>query len=684
MFPIRRLMLRTALTAAVTGSALATTALSAGPLPPKDQRAGPPKTLNTPRTFPEIKTRADWQARVKEIREHILVNCGLWPNPRKTPLNAVISGRVERDGYSVENVRMETMPGVYLAGNLYRPLGRGPGPFPGVLNPHGHWRNGRLEDQPLGSIAARCISFARQGMVAFSYDMVGYTDTLQVSHKFAADPTNQLWHISLMGLQLWNSIRALDFVASLPDVDRTRLGCTGESGGGTQTFMLGAVDLRLTAQAPVVMVSHSMQGGCLCENAPGLRVDYSNMEFAAAAAPRPQILVGATGDWTKATLTVEGPAIAGIYRLFNAQDRLRYVRFDYDHNYNQTSREAVYEWFGQWILRHENPASLKETAYKKEPDAALRVWPDGKLPADALDEPRLIASLIRQAQGNLAAVWPGDADTLKRFKQMAEPLWRHSLQLERPEKNLLVETNEPAAREGFSEIRFAIGREGRGDRLPVVLLKPAAAKTEMALVLAHPEGAAAFLREGQPAGLAEALLKKGFPVLLFDAFLTGSLADATALKTRKPFENHFTTYNRTDLQERVQDLLTVCAFARTHLKMRRVVLCGQERAGLWTLLAAPAADAVAANAGGLDLGTDAPLMEPDLFAPGLRRMGAFEGAVALAAPNPVLAHNVGTVFKDDLARTAFAAAGAEAALRMEPAVLEDEKIVAWAGALQWK
>ncbi len=118
------------------------------------------------------------------------------------------------------------------------------------------------------------------------------TEQFPLRHRrFATNQVNLLWNISLMGLQTWNSIRALDFLESLPDVDRKRLACTGASGGGTQTFMLGAVEDRLAAQAPVVMVSHTMQGGCLCENAPGLRVEYSNMEIAAAAAPRPQILV---------------------------------------------------------------------------------------------------------------------------------------------------------------------------------------------------------------------------------------------------------------------------------------------------------------------------------------------------------------------------------------------------------
>src|SRR5437773_11706280 len=112
--------------------------------------------------------------------------------------------------------------------------------------------------------------------------------------------------------------------------------------------MLGAVDDRLAAQAPIVMVSHSMQGGCSCENAPGLRVDYSNMDIAAVPAPRRQILVAATGDWTKMTLTVEGPAVGGIYTLLDAADRLRYVRFAFNHNYDQTSRESVSEWSVKW------------------------------------------------------------------------------------------------------------------------------------------------------------------------------------------------------------------------------------------------------------------------------------------------------------------------------------------------
>ena len=404
--------------------------------------AQPPavKTLNTPREFPKIDSRKEWQARAKEIREHVLVSCGLWPMPEKTPVMANVFGKVERDGYSIEKVYIETLPGFYLGGNLYRPLGRGKGPFPAILNPHGHWKEGRLGDTKDGSTSGRCISFARQGMIAFCYDMVGYNDTVfgdysgatpqnhyQRHHSFATGKDNLLWNISLMGLQTWNSIRALDFIASLPDADTRRLACTGESGGGTQTFMLGSVEDRLAAQAPIVMVSHTMQGGCQCENAPGLRVEYSNMEIAAAAATRPQILVAATGDWTKDTPTVEGPAIENIYQLFNAGDKFHYVRFDFGHNYNQTSREAVYAWFGKWLLKNNNPDSLKEPPFKKEADADLWVFPDGKLPDGAATEAQIIESLKNRHRAQWDSLVVRSRGDFQKFKRVIEPAWRHTL-----------------------------------------------------------------------------------------------------------------------------------------------------------------------------------------------------------------------------------------------------------------
>src|SRR5438046_1187220 len=181
--------------AAVLLAACAYSAVAVGSLPAKDERATPPQMLDTLRTFPEINSRAEWETRAKEIREEILVSCGLWTMPAKTPLQAEVFDRLERDGYSIEKVYFQSYPGFYVTGNLYRPLGKGKGPFPGILNPHGHWPKGRLTDTKDGSTAARCISFARMGMVAFSWDMVGYNDSMQLGphRQIATNRTNLLW-----------------------------------------------------------------------------------------------------------------------------------------------------------------------------------------------------------------------------------------------------------------------------------------------------------------------------------------------------------------------------------------------------------------------------------------------------------------------------------------------------------
>ena len=154
--------------------------------------------------------------------------------------------------------------------------------------------------------------------MVFTYDMVGYNDSRQLPHTFGGQREN-LWGLSLAGLQLWNSIRALDFLQSLPLRRRaTRIGVTGASGGGTQTFLLAAVDDRVAVAAPVNMISLHMQGGCLCENQPGLRLDTTNVEIAATIAPRPLLMVSATGDWTTNTMELEYPAVRALYALFDA------------------------------------------------------------------------------------------------------------------------------------------------------------------------------------------------------------------------------------------------------------------------------------------------------------------------------------------------------------------------------
>ena len=170
-------------------------------------------------------------------------------------------------------------------------------------------------------------------------------DSKQFDHDFG-EVEHELWGVSLLGLQLWNSIRSIDFLQSLPDVDSDQIGCTGASGGASQTFLLGAVDDRLKVSAPVSMVSSYMQGGCKCENAPYLRINgTTNIEIAAMFAPKPMLITGNTGDWTDNIPNLEFPYIQNIYSLYGAEEKSEYFYIKAEHNYNKATRETVYNWF---------------------------------------------------------------------------------------------------------------------------------------------------------------------------------------------------------------------------------------------------------------------------------------------------------------------------------------------------
>ncbi len=671
-------------------------------LPATDQRAiGAPHTLDTLRAFPKLANLAEWEARRTAIREQILVSCGLWPLPPKTPLRARVFGKVVRDGYSIEKVYFQTYPGFYLAGNLYRPLSASAAAHPGVLIAHGHWEVGRMADGPDGSIPARAITFARQGYVAFTFDMVGYNDTRQVTHRvWANDRRHWLWGVSEMGLQTWNCVRALDFLSSLSDVNKSRLAITGESGGGTQTMLLGAIDDRLAAVGPCVMVSHSMQGGCLCENAPGLRVDYSNMEIAACAAPKPQIMVGATGDWTRTMMTVEGPGVASVYQLYAKPGNLDYVIFPFNHNINQTSREAVYDFFGKVLIHETDASKLKEPPYKMETAADLRVFPDNApLPSDAKTPQMLTDSLILLGQTEVQRRKPYDRRSLTLFQKTFLPAWQRTLAVETPDvSHLIAEETTTQAETGFTRSTLHLGRADRGDNIPALLFLPTTATKSReesdsgakgksqkldAVVLVNPNGKAAFLdaATGAPGPLVKSLLAQGQTVLLLDTFLTGEHASAEALAARqRPFGEFFDTYNRTNLQERVQDILTSIAYLRTRAGIASVGVAGQGQAGLWALLAAPAADAVAADCDRTDLTTDDALLTEDLYAPGLRRLGDFHTTAVLAAPHPLLLHNTGDKFAAATwIQDVYASLGAVPALHTDTHPTTDAGLADWLG-----
>ena len=384
---------------------MVTLSVSAGPA----ARQSPYRTLNDTFDPPRYASVDDWKQRVAWLRDHIFATAGLLPEPERTPLSPVVFDEVKRADYTVAKAYFESLPGFYVTGNLYRPAG--PGPFPAILSPHGHWPYGRLENSELASVPGRAINLARQGFVVFTYDMVGYNDSRQLPHRTFGGRREKLWGLTVSGLQLWNGIRALDFLETLPYVRRDAIGVTGASGGGTQTFMLAAVDDRVAVAAPVNMISLHMQGGCVCENQPGLRLETTNVEIAGMIAPRPLLMVSATGDWTKNTMELEYPAVKRIYALAGAEDRVEGVRFKADHNYNRDSREAMYAFMGRWLQKAPGGERRAERDFTPEMPQDLLVFHGRAMPAGAVTASQLTENWIRAAQRQRASA---PAETLQR------------------------------------------------------------------------------------------------------------------------------------------------------------------------------------------------------------------------------------------------------------------------------
>jgi uncharacterized protein len=292
-----------------------------------------------------LSSKKSWEDHADSIKKQILKGMELEIFPVRTPLNPKSKSKKLLNGYSVEAIVFESMPGFFVTGNLYRPLGKfKKKSLAVILSPHGHSAN--LENGPRFSanMQLRCASLAKMGAIVLSYDMVGYGESIQLPHKYE----------KVMIFQTWNSIRAVDFLLTLPEADPKRIAVTGESGGGTQTFLLTALDNRIKVSVPVVMVSAHFFGGCSCESGmpihrTGNKV-FSNAEIACLAAPRPMLLISDGKDWTKNTETVEYPFAKTVYKLYGSDNLVENAHLkDEGHDYGKSKRLAAYAFLAKHL-----------------------------------------------------------------------------------------------------------------------------------------------------------------------------------------------------------------------------------------------------------------------------------------------------------------------------------------------
>ncbi len=329
--------------------------------------------------------KASWEKRAKVIREHILKGMQWDKMPKiEGHFNPIINHTRKMDGYIVENIAIESFPGFYITGNLYRPLDSG-GKHPAILSAHGHWKRPGNYGRYRADMQKRCAAFAKMGAVVFAYDMVGYGESTQVTHKIP---------IALL-LQTWNSKRVLDYLLSRDDVDPENIGMTGASGGATQTFILGAIDDRIKASAPVVQISAHFFGGCVCESGmpihKGKNFQTNNVEIAALFAPRPMIMISDGGDWTRNTPRVEFPYVKRVYEVYDAANKVYNVHLVLErHGYGFSKRKAVYGFFRQYIGLKDYLPYKDDDLYSEDfvtilPEDSLKVFDENTpMPKDAL------------------------------------------------------------------------------------------------------------------------------------------------------------------------------------------------------------------------------------------------------------------------------------------------------------
>lgn len=282
-----------------------------------------------------------WETRKAELRDCMWKALKLFPLPPKTHSKPIITGKRTMNGYTIENVAIETLPGVYVSGSLYRPL-KSKGKIPVILNPDGHFGDGRYR----ADCQYRCAMQARMGAIAFSYDLFAWGESaLQFK---SSDHRKSL----AMTVQALNSIRILDWLLSFKEADPNRVAITGGSGGGSQTMLITALDDRIRLSVPVVMMSSYHSGGCPCESGMGVHLcgnGTNNVEIAAMAAPRPQLVISDGKDWTQQVPQVEFPYLKKVYNFYGKGSEVENVHLPKEgHDYGLSKRLAMYDF----IARH--------------------------------------------------------------------------------------------------------------------------------------------------------------------------------------------------------------------------------------------------------------------------------------------------------------------------------------------
>ena len=336
--------------------------------------------------YEALKTPEQIEAYAQTHRDFLWRQVG--GQPERTPLNPQEVGKLEGDGFRLEKIIFESRPKHFVTALLYLPISDGP--HPGVIVPCGHTANGKTGYQHI------CILLARNGIAALCYDPIGQGERYQLldengKRRFRSTDEHTLLGVGSMlvgrntaSYRVWDGIRALDYLASREEVDETRLGCTGNSGGGTLTEYLMALDDRIACAAPSCCITSferkldTIGPGAAEQNIHGqIAFGLDHAEYVIMRAPKPTLLCAATHDF----VDIQGAwdifrESKRVYTRFGYAERVDLIEVDGKHGFSQPKREAAVRWMRRWLLKEDD--AIVESPYTAFAEKDILCTPRGQ------------------------------------------------------------------------------------------------------------------------------------------------------------------------------------------------------------------------------------------------------------------------------------------------------------------
>ncbi|MBT4866991.1 MAG: acetylxylan esterase [Planctomycetaceae bacterium] len=471
-----------------------------------------------------------WQAQRLELRKKLIRSWGGFPKDA-CPLEPRVLGELKRDGYRVQKLTLQTRPGVLMTANAYIPDGNGR--RAAVLSVHGHWRKAKQE--PV--VQSRCIGLAKLGFFVLMVDAFGAGErgiNKPLGEYHGEMVASTLWPsgLTLAGLQVYDNMRAVDYLQSRPEVNAEQIGVTGASGGGNQTMYVGAIDERLKCVVPVCSVgtyqAYLGAACCMCEVTPSALSYTEEAGVLSLVAPRGLMLVNATRDGFQFSVGEAKKSLAAatkVFQLYGKEDHARHAIFESNHDYSRPMREAMYGWMTRHLKGEGDGTPITEPDIKTEEAEALRCFPGDSRPDSFVTLPMFAAAegrrlLKQRAIPRHAEQWETDQMLMRE----SLPRILGGLPKRTP---MTVKTSRTASGEVSIEFQPESGITVLANR------RPAKGTTQgLALLLDLGNG-----RKAADTKLATELTDKGWDLVTADLRATGGTAQPGDTISRAPDHN---------------------------------------------------------------------------------------------------------------------------------------------------